>query len=93
MKTNVLTPLCLLLCLTSCASERVVLQPKVVTETVTEYIPVPADYLIQHQKEIVPDLLTYGEAIALWAEDRANLDKANSQLESIGNLSNAERNE
>lgn len=51
-----------------------------------EYVRIPGRLLIIHTLSDVPDSITYGELIELWAADRASLDKANGQLSAIGSL-------
>jgi hypothetical protein len=87
----------ILLCLTSwltlsgCESTRIVEKPVPVEVVRVERVPVPADLLIRHIKVTIPPTLTYGEAIQLWAEDRAIVDKLNGQLQAIEVLNDGSR--
>lgn len=54
--------------------------------TVYEYVDVPSDFLIQHEKTTIPETLTYGEAIMLWSLDRAIIETQNGQIRAIGSL-------
>lgn len=77
--------------LTACGTERVVEKPVVVeVPGPVEYVPVPGDLLIRHIKTTVPESLTYGEALQLWAEDRAIIDTQNGQLAAIEVLNNGD---
>lgn len=76
----------LLLSLTSCGTTKVVTVPEVVEVVRTERIPVPVNLLSGCVKSTVPDNLTYGEALSLWAEDRAKLDTCDGQIEAIRSL-------
>ena len=76
--------------LAGCVREVIVDRPVPVEVVVEKPIPVPADFLIQRNKSTLPDALKYGEALQLWAEDRANLDSVNAQLRAIQGLSSGE---
>ena len=86
MWTHVLVLTFPVLLLTACATERIVEKPVPVEVIRVEQTPVPDDLLILHAKTTIPDTLTYGEAIQLWAEDRALVDILNGQLIAIGKL-------
>lgn len=77
-----------LLTLYGCESTRIVEKPVLVEVVKFERVPVPDKHLVIHNKTTLPDSLTYAEAIQLWAEDRAIVDKQNGQLEAIGVLNN-----
>lgn len=83
---NVLTCLLIPALLTGCGSQRVVTVPEVVEVVKYERIPVPAELLADCVKSLVPSELTYGQALSLWAEDRAKLDTCGGQIEAIGVL-------
>ena len=51
-----------------------------------EQVQIPSDLLIQYQPTTIPSTLTYGEAIQLWASDRADLLKSNGQIRAIESL-------
>ena len=78
---------CLLTLLTACVREIIVEKPVPVEVVRVERTPVPVDFLIQRNKSTLPEMLKYGEALQLWAEDRANLDSVNAQLRAIEGLS------
>lgn len=68
----------------ACGTERVVEKPVLVeVPGPVEYVAVPADLLLRHIKTTIPATLTYGEALQLWAEDRAIIEKQNGQLAAI----------
>lgn len=72
----------------SCAKERVVTKTETVTETVTVYRDIPAHLLIPCYKGLRPEgPVTYREIFGLWADDRAQIDICNGQLEAIKSLS------
>lgn len=52
----------------------------------TEYVPVPSDLLVLRQPSTIPDTLTYGEAVTLWAVDRATIETLLGQLQAIQTL-------
>ena len=75
-----------------CGTTEVIVEKPVPVEVVrVERVPVPIDLLIQRNKSTLPDALKYGEALQLWAEDRANLDSVNAQLGAIQGLSNGDQ--
>lgn len=86
MLTRVLIPLCLTLSLTACGTERVVEKPVIVEVVKTEWRSIPADLTEQCPKVTIPDGLTFGQAIELWAEDRAAIDACNGKLAGIKSL-------
>jgi hypothetical protein len=53
-------------------------------------VPVPDNLLLQHQKTTIPESMTYGEALQLWAEDRGIIDTLLGQLLGIKSLSDSE---
>ena len=54
--------------------------------TVIEYIDVPADLLVMHQKSTIPEAVTYGDVVLLWSLDRATIDILLGQLQAIESL-------
>ena len=78
--------LCLLTCLTACANERIVERPVPVEIPVTEFIPVPQELTRPIEKAIIPNSLNFGDALVLWAQDRATIEALNSRLAEIGEL-------
>lgn len=72
--------------LAACGGIEPVIPDPVVVEIVrVERVPVPVDLLTQRPKTVIPEVLTYGEAIEAWAEDRASLDIQNAKLREIAN--------
>lgn len=57
------------------------------TIEIVKWTPVPADLTEEVPKTVIPDSLTYGEAIDLWSQDRVGLDVANGRLRGIQELS------
>lgn len=90
MKTPVLTLLFLTLFLTACGSTKVVEKPVPVYIDRVEYIDVPYDLTIRRNKTTLPDTITYGEALELWAVDRATIDTLNGQMEAVESLNKEE---
>jgi len=86
MRMHALILICLLSLLTACAKERIVTVPEIVEVVNTEYVEVPGNLLIKHQKTTIPETLTYGDAILLWAEDRRIIETQNGQLLAIQSL-------
>ena len=88
MKIHVLILLFLNLYLGACGTQKIVPKPKIVKiPGPVEYIAVPADLLILHEKTTIPEGgITYGEAIQLWEADRAIIDIQNGQLLGIDAL-------
>lgn len=71
----------------ACGTERIVEKPVVVeVPGPVQWREVPADLLLECVKSSIPDGLTYGEALEAWAEDRAQIDVCNGQLQAIGSL-------
>jgi hypothetical protein len=87
MKMRVLLLLSTLTFFAACAQERIVERPVPVPgPTVYEYVDVPSDLLIQHQKTTIPDDITWGEGAILWAADRATIDILLGQIRAIESL-------
>ena len=86
MKTHVLIPLCLILSLTACAKERVVLKPEIVEVVRVERIGVPADLTRQLDLQRIPDQATYGDLIGILAEERKTVQTLNGRLAAIESL-------
>lgn len=74
--------------LTACANKEVIVPEPVVIEIPgpTVYVEVPRSLVIQHQPVALPERLSYGNGLLLWAEDRSNLDVCNAQLRAIAGL-------
>lgn len=47
---------------------------------------VPAELTRTVKKSDIPDAVTYGDALKLWAEDRQNIDVLNGQMVAIKGL-------
>jgi len=73
-----------------CSTERVITQPEVVEIVRLERVPVPAELLVMHQPTTVPETLTYGESLQLWAEDRSIIQTLLGQLVAIESLNESE---
>ena len=76
------------LSLIACGSNEIIVPEPVVVPIpgTVERTPVPPDFLVQRRKSTIPDTLTYGDSLQLWAEDRASLDSVNAQLGAIEEL-------
>lgn len=81
----VLTPL-FLLTFSACSTERVITQPEVVEVVRVERVTIPPDLLVLHNPTTLPEALTYGEALQLWAEDRSIIKTLLGQLQAIESL-------
>ena len=82
-------PLILLLS-TGCVREVIVEKPvPVEVPGPVEWRDIPPNLLIQHNKSTIPEALTYGEALQLWAEDRASIESLNGNIRAISSLSDA----
>jgi hypothetical protein len=77
---------CLLIFATACSTERIVEKPVPYEVVRYETVPVPAELTSECEKRPIPEDLTYGEALALWAEDRASMDVCNGRLRAIRGL-------
>ena len=86
LKANVWIFLCLPAFLTACATERVVTVPEVVEVVRYERVNIPPELLSDCRISPVTDDLTFGQAVGLWADDRASLAACNGQLEAIRSL-------
>ena len=85
----VLIPLSLLI-FSGCSTEKVITQPEVVEIIKVERVSVPNELLVKHQPTTVPETLTYGEALQLWAEDRGIIKTQNGQIAAIESLNAGE---
>ena len=83
---NALAYLCLIPFLTACGATKLVEVPVPVEVTRYESLPVPEDLTIEVPPSEIPDALTYGQAIGLWADDRATIEILNARLKAIRNL-------
>ena len=88
--TRVLIPLFLMLCLTACATERIVEKPVVVKTTEIKWREIPAELTRRKTKQQIPEAMTYGEALEAWSRDRATIDTLNGQLLGIISLTEPE---
>ena len=86
-----LMSLCILTLLMGCAPSRIVEKPVPVTIEVTKYREFPAGLTQTAPVSSIPDDLTYSQALALWAADRASLITANARLRGIQEVSGGER--
>lgn len=82
---RVLTLVCLTSSFAACGTREVIVEKPVPVEIPgpVQYVGVPSDLLLLRQKSTIPDTLTYGEAITLWAVDRATIDALLGQLRAI----------
>jgi len=74
--------------LAGCANERIIEKPVPVEVVRVERIPIPADLLVLHNKTTIPETVTYGETLQLWAADRGIIDTLLGQLDAIRSLNN-----
>lgn len=88
---HALTLLLIPLLLTACANEKIVERPVPYEVVNTEYVPVPEDLTAPVDTATIPDSITYGDALILWAQDRAAIARLNAQLEAIREITNAKR--
>lgn len=73
--------------LTACTTERLVEVPVPVEIVRTETAAIPDDLTEPVEKAVVSESMTYGEALAAWADDRASVDVANAKLKAIRKIS------
>ena len=72
---KIITICCAAFILHGCASERIVTSPTIVeVPGPVQYVPIPPDFLVLHQKSDIPENLTWSEAAQLWAADRETID-------------------
>ena len=66
----------LLISLVACGANEVIVPTPVPIEVPgpVEYVPIPPDFLVLHQKATIPENLTWSEAAQLWAADRETID-------------------
>lgn len=89
MRMRVSIPLSLLCLLTACSQTEVIPDPVVVEVVRIERTPVPGELLVPIPKQGRPEgEVTFGDAVALWAEDRATIDALNGRLRAIASLDN-----
>jgi len=87
VRTHALIPLCLLPLLTACVTEKFVPVPEIVeVPGPVQWREIPADLVEPCDKAEIPETLTYGQAIELWADDRAQIDTCNGRLAGIESL-------
>lgn len=77
--------LAVLLVLPACATKPAIVTPKVVTQTVTKYVSVPAELTAACPIE-QPKLRTVAEAVRVAAARRESLEQCNRQLGEIRGL-------
>lgn len=86
MKMRVWALLCPIALSVACGTERIVERPVIHEIVKTEWREVPADLLSRCDKTIIEDGMTYGEALEMWAKDRASIDACNGKLAGIKSL-------
>lgn len=87
MKIRASILLCLTLFLTACGSQpTVITKPEIVTITRTERVPIPEPLTDPILPTVIPDALTYGEAIEQWSRDRAIILSLNARLKAVRDL-------
>jgi hypothetical protein len=70
----------------ACSTERLIEKPVPVEIVRVEYVRIPLDMLHVESKQAIPESLTYGQAVELWSEDRATIDRQNARLKAISEL-------
>lgn len=79
--------LSLMIAFVGCANERVVeKRVPVVIQGPPQIIKIDPELLQTCSKTDIPELVTYGDGLELWAIDRACLDIANGKLKAIESL-------
>ena len=73
-----------------CAKERIVEVPVPVEVVKIQRVQVPDDFLTQHNPVSIPEKVTYGRVLELWAVDRSIIETQNGQLRAIGALNEQE---
>ena len=86
MPINVSILLCLTLFFAACGTERVVEKPVIHEVVRVEWREIPSDLTAPCGKSEIPADLTFGQAIELWADDRAQIDTCNGRLAGIESL-------
>ena len=87
MRTHALILLFLLLCLTACGTERVVLKPEIVEIAgPTKWVEIPDDLVMQEPLIAIPDGATYGDLIEILGLERASKIRLNGRLAGIDSL-------
>ena len=75
--------LCLPLSLSGCGQTEIIERPVPVEVVRTEFVPIPADLTEPGAPAVIPDGLTYGDALELWAVDRATIETQAERLRQI----------
>ena len=76
LNRNVYLLLCLSISLVACGANEVIIEKPVPVSVPgpVQYVPIPPDFLVLHQKADIPENLTWSEAAQLWAADRQTID-------------------
>ena len=74
--------------LSGCSSQEVITPQPVIIEVPgpVQFVDVPPDLLVLHNKSIVPEGLTFGEAMQLWVADRETIDVLLGNIGAISSL-------
>lgn len=80
---------CLTMLLTGCVREVIVDRPvPVEVPGPVQFVAIPSDLTVLHQKTTIPESATYGELIQLHIQDRAIIDKLLANIRAISGLGN-----
>lgn len=73
--------------LSACSTQKIVPSPVLVeVPGPVQYIDIPAEHLVIHNKSTYQPGLLYNEALKLWVADRSTIDVLLGQLEAIRSL-------
>ena len=74
--------------LSGCSSQEVVTPQPVIIEIPgpVQFVDIPPDLLVLHNKSTIPDELTFGQAMQLWVADRETIDIYVGNTEALKSL-------